>query len=81
MAVACTMGAEPIPASLENTPRAMPLVTASFTDQPARAPGSAIGSLKAYFRVDAMASGMCCAFFPSTRMEHMTKKTAMKGTR
>ena len=47
MAVACTMGAEPNPASLEKTPRAMPLVMAIFTVHPAKAPGMAMGSEKA----------------------------------
>ena len=66
------MGAEPMPASLEKTPRAIPFWTASLTHQPASAPGTVSpGFSNASLKTVAMASGMWAAFITRTTIDVM----------
>ena len=78
-AAAATMGAEPRPDSLENTPRATPLRIANITVAPAKPPTAAVG-VKASVIICIIADGTCSRKIIKNTTVTAIYKTAMAGT-
>ena len=78
-ASAWAWGVEPMPASLENRPRATPYRMASLTPRPATPPNTACGS-KAQTKMDRMAPGRASRLMNRTISPPTMYRPAMMGT-